>query len=152
MVGTAQVRFRAPKMIRLIGVAFGLLAIAYSLYELATYNSNDPADTVRHVFFIIFGALILLAEFRCGGLLEWFSALKTATGLGCFYVFVGLCAVGRGGVFGWAVFGVSCFVAVFYFVMACTCRKMYYGEDDVQLDNVDWHKPERPETAESKVA
>eukprot|EP00466_Bigelowiella_natans_P020242 jgi/Bigna1/69394/fgenesh1_pg.8_\ len=90
-------RCRTPKAVRLIGVAFGFLAIAYSWYELATYDSSDPGDAVRYLFFSGFGVLILLAEFRFGSLLEWFALLKTASGLGAFYLFVGLCAVGRGG-------------------------------------------------------
>jgi len=134
-------RCRTPKAVRLIGVAFGFLAIAYSWYELATYDSSDPGDAVRYLFFSGFGVLILLAEFRFGSLLEWFALLKTASGLGAFYLFVGLCAVGRGGIFGWIVFAAAAFVSIFYFIMAANCRKMYYDENDVELDGDDikWH-------------
>jgi len=125
--------FRTPKLARLVGVLFGLVAMAYSIYSLATYNSTDPGDAVRYLFFFFFGVLILLAEFRLGYLLEWFSLLKTASGLGSFYLFVGFNAVGRGGIFGWFVFAMAAFTSIFYFVMACSCRKLYYDEDDAEL-------------------
>jgi len=48
-------------------------------------------SVVANVYRVIFGFMILVAEFQFVKLLDWFSFLCTLIGLGAFYFFVGQC-------------------------------------------------------------
>lgn len=49
---------------------------------------------VANIYRILFGVLIIIAEFQYVKLLDWFSFLLTLIGLGGFYIFVGGLALG----------------------------------------------------------
>jgi len=81
------------------------------------------------LFYIIFGALFLAAEIRIGMFLYYFSFLKTPMGLGLSYIFVGMRA------FGWPWWGYIIMIlafgpGAFYLILACTCAKLYEGEQE----------------------
>ncbi len=131
-------------MVRFVGVLLGIVCIVYSIYELSTYSSSDPSDGVRFVYFILYGTLILLAEFRVEHLLEWFAMLKSAGGLGTFYIFVGGNALGRGGAFGYVVFGMAIFTAIFYFIMAASCKEIYYSDEELDDEmKIEWFRRDK---------
>ena len=126
---------RTPKAVRLVGILFGVLAIAYSIYELVVFKSDNPGDFVGFLYFAFYGLLILAAEFRVGkwlAVLDNFALLKSPGGLGIFYVFVATNAIGLGGAFGWVVFAMGCFTAIFYFVMASRFKHLYYEDEDAE--------------------
>src|ERR1700761_8290565 len=98
--------------LRIFGGACGLTIIALGLYGLIVVDS-DIKDGVNDVYRIIFGILIVIAEFRWTRLLVWFSFLVHFIGLGGWYIFVGLLALGDE-VYEYVITAILCSVGLIY--------------------------------------
>lgn len=107
-------------LMRLLGICSGATVIALGIYSI--FQEQELKNVVSNIYRIIFGVLIMAAEFRLSSLLTWFSFLTFFSGLGAFYVFVGGLALGSE----WyeiAIAIVLCSMGFLYMASACACSE-----------------------------
>jgi hypothetical protein len=76
------------KILRVVGILCGATIAALGVFQLVT-GDHGFKPIIANVYRVIFGVMILIAEFQFVKLLDWFSFLCTLIGLGAFYFFVG---------------------------------------------------------------
>lgn len=77
-------------------IGFLGISCAAAIGTIAVFNiKDDPSfhDVVFGIYQIIFGLLLILAEFKIRNLLHWFYFMTPYIGLGLFYIFVALYAI-----------------------------------------------------------
>lgn len=117
--------------LRGLGIAVGSVLVALGIYYLVsgndrssgTVDTNTIKNVVLDVYRVIFGLLIIVAEFRVKYLLVCFSFLIYYIGLGFFYVFVAGFALGEEW-YEYVIAIVAGCVGGMYCVVACCCANM----------------------------
>ena len=122
------------KSVRLCGMIVGLVVMALGIYLFASLASLNPRNSVNAIYQIIFGALIIISEFRWVRLLKYFYFLQHFLGLGLFYIYVGFLCLG-GTWYQYAVAGVCLGVGLVYFILGLGCRKM--GRENFRRSGVE---------------
>ncbi|GAB5369627.1 hypothetical protein AAMO2058_001421500, partial [Amorphochlora amoebiformis] len=107
------------------------LVVIGSVGLVGTANIRQIADSI---FFIFFGAILLIAEARFDWFLHYFSFLKSPLGLGLTYIFIG------GRAFGWPWWGYIVMALAFApgainLFLAIVCYKLYQDEDAISPDS-----------------
>jgi len=114
---------------RVVGGLAGAAIVGIALWQLIT-TDRDIKSVVNDLYRIVFGTLIVIAEFRWTSLLVWFSFMVHFIGLGGWYIFVGGLALSSNW---WDIVMaiILCAIGIFYCGLGCCCRSM---EDDVMPD------------------
>ena len=121
------------KMVRLIGALTGAVVCALGIFLLITLSLN-PRNGVNAIYEIIFGLLIIVAEFRWVRFLKFFYFLQHFLGLGLFYIFIGFLCLG-GTWYQYVVAGVCLGIGLIYFILGLGCRKM--GRENFRRSGVE---------------
>jgi len=114
--------------VRILGICAGCCAIAIGLYQLIT-SAFNPRRIINSIYQIIFGLLILIAEFRWTRFLKHFRFLTHFLGLGLFYCFVGGLALNSE----WYQYAeaILCLtVGIIYLMLGAACRTMEHPTFD----------------------
>jgi hypothetical protein len=121
-------------VLRVLGTCCGLTIVALGLYNLIAPVDTTLQPVVNDIYRIIFGFLIVFAEFRWNRLLVWFSFLLNFIGLGGWYIFVGGLALGDSS---WeiAMAIILCSVGVIYCGLGCMCKDFNPKEGGAPKDN-----------------
>jgi len=108
------------KVCRVVGCLAGAAIIGLGLYALIE-DEPELQSTVGNCYRIVFGLLIIVAEFQWVKLLSWFSFLLTLIGLGAFYIFVGGLALGSAA-YEIAIAVILCVIGLFYCIAGMACQ------------------------------
>lgn len=132
--------------LRVVGGLCGAAVVALGIYSIS--ESGDLRNIVANVYRIIFGLLVIIAEFRMVFLLQWFSFLTFFSGLGAFYIFIGGLALGSE----WYEIALAitmCAMGFIYLGSACVCSEYAHQHQEETAKKV--MRNESTETSDSSV-
>jgi len=111
----------ALRVLQSLGLISGCALLALGIISFVTISLNIKA-IVNAIYQILFGILIILCEFKVKRVLNWFAFLTTYTGVGFFYGFVGLSALG--GAWYEQIIAIALMsVGLIYLFLGCMCKQ-----------------------------